>query len=88
MIELEDGQLIAKQAITLIGREHIDNEKNSYYLYLKNERHLTITENDRTNIVQEMEDKFLMSVDADGKNRHGQMINGTYVKDADLGDEK
>lgn len=27
MIELEDGQLIAKQAITLIGREHIDNEK-------------------------------------------------------------
>lgn len=25
---------------------------------------------------------------AEIKNRHGQMINGTYVKDADLGDEK
>lgn len=69
MIELEDGQLIAKQAITLIGREHKDSDgQNSYYLYLKNERHLTITENDRTKIVKEMKDKFLMSVDADGKN--------------------
>lgn len=26
MIELEDGQLIAKQAITLIGREHKDSD--------------------------------------------------------------